>query len=141
MKLAIVHDYLNQYGGAERVIETLHELYPDVPIYTSIYTPNTMPASFKEMDIRTSFMQKLPFLGRYFKHYLLLYPRAMESLNLSGYDVILSSSSAFAKGAKTEKGVLHICYCYTPTRFVWDYDNYVKKKNYQSLHRKYFRLL
>lgn len=133
MKLAIVHDYLNQYGGAERVIETLHELYPDVPIYTSIYTPNTMPASFKEMDIRTSFMQKFPFLEKYFKYYLLLYPRAMESLNLSGYDVVLSSSSAFAKGVRTEKGALHICYCYTPTRFVWDYENYVKKEGLSKL--------
>ncbi|MCD4668988.1 MAG: glycosyltransferase [Actinomycetia bacterium] len=128
MKLAIVHDYLNQYGGAERVIETLHELYPDAPIYASIYTPDTMPASFKEMDIRTSFMQKLPFLEKFFKYYLPLYPRAMESLNLSGYDVILSSSSAFAKGVRTEKGALHICYCYTPARFIWDYENYVKKE-------------
>jgi len=133
MKLAIVHDYLNQYGGAERVIETLHELYPDVPIYTSIYTPNTMPASFKEMDIRTSFMQKLPMLEKYFKYYLLLYPRAIESLNLSGYDVVLSSSSAFAKGVRTEKGALHICYCYTPARFVWDYENYVKKEGLLKL--------
>lgn len=140
MKLAIVHDYLNQYGGAERVIETLHELYPDVPIYTSIYTPNTMPASFKEMDIRTSFMQKLPFLEKYFKYYLLLYPKAMESLDLSGYDVILSSSSAFAKGVRTEKGALHICYCYTPTRFVWDYYNYVKKEELSRLLPKFLPL-
>ncbi|TET09967.1 MAG: glycosyltransferase family 4 protein [Candidatus Atribacteria bacterium] len=140
MKLAIVHDYLNQYGGAERVIETLHELYPDVPIYTSIYTPNTMPASFKEMDIRTSFMQKLPFLEKFFKYYLLLYPRAIESLNLSSYDVVLSSSSAFAKGVRTEKGALHICYCYTPTRFVWDYENYVKKEKLLKLVSKILSL-
>lgn len=133
MKLAIVHDYLNQYGGAERVVETLHELYPDAPIYTSIYTPNTMPDSFKEMNIRTSFMQKFPLLGKYFKYYLLFYPKAIESLNLSGYDVILSSSSGFAKGAKTEKGTLNICYCYTPTRFVWDYNNYVKKEELPKL--------
>ena len=128
MKLAIVHDYLNQYGGAERVIETLHELYPDAPIYTSIYTPDTMPDSFKKMDIRTSFMQRLPFLEKYFKYYLFLYPRAIESLDLSVYDIVLSSSSAFAKGARIEKGTLHICYCYTPTRFVWDYNNYVRKE-------------
>ena len=140
MKLAIVHDYLNQYGGAERVIEAMHELYPDVPIYTSIYTPDTMPASFKEMDIRTSFMQKLPFLEKYFKYYLLLYPRAIESLNLSGYDVVLSSSSAFAKGVRTEKGALHICYCYTPTRFVWDYENYVKKEKLLKLVSKILSL-
>ncbi len=140
MKLAIVHDYLNQYGGAERVIEALHELYPDVPIYTSIYTPNTMPASFKEMDIRTSFMQKLPFLEKYFKYYLLLYPKAIESLNLSGYDVILSSSSAFAKGVRTEKGALHICYCHAPARFIWDYGNYIKKEKLLKLVSKVLQL-
>ena len=123
MKLAIVHDYLNQYGGAERVIETLHELYPDVPIYTSIYTPSTMPDSFKKMNIKTSFMQKLPLLRKFFKYYLLLYPKAMERLDLSDYDVVLSSSSAFAKGIRTKKNTLHICYCYTPTRFIWDYNN------------------
>ena len=128
MKLAIVHDYLNQYGGAERVIETLNELYPDAPVYTSIYTPDTMPASFRKMDIRTSFMQKLPMLNKYFKYYLLFYTSAFESFNLSEYDVILSSSSAFAKGVRKRRSSLHICYCYTPTRFVWDYDNYVKKE-------------
>jgi glycosyltransferase involved in cell wall biosynthesis len=128
MKLAIVHDYLNQFGGAERVVEAFHEIYPHAPVYTSIYTPDTMPDSFKAMDIRTSFMQKFPFLGKYFKHYLLFYPKAIESFDLSGYDVILSSSSAFAKGAKVKEGSLHICYCHTPARFVWDYNNYVEKE-------------
>lgn len=132
MKLAIVHDYLNQYGGAERVVEVLHELYPDAPIYTSIYTPDTMPSVFREMDIRTSFLQKFPMLNKYFKYYLLFYPRAMEGLDIRGYDVVLSSSSAFAKGVKLDNDVLHICYCYTPTRFVWDYDNYVKKEEFSK---------
>ena len=128
MKLAIVHDYLNQYGGAERVVEAFHELYPDAPVYTSIYTPNTMPESLKEMDIKTSFMQKLPKLAKYYKYYFPFYPRAFETFKITGYDVVLSSSSAFAKGVKLEKGTLHICYCHTPTRFIWDYDNYVKKE-------------
>jgi len=140
MRLAIVHDYLNQYGGAERVVETLHKLYPDAPIYTSIYTPNTMPSSFKGMDIRTSFMQKLPMLEKYFKYYLLFYPRAMESFDLSNYDVILSSSSAFAKGVRPKKGALHICYCYTPARFIWDYYNYVKKEELSRLLSKFLPL-
>lgn len=130
MKLAIIHDFLNQYGGAERVVEVLHELYPDAPIYTSIYIPENLPESFKKMNIKTSFMQKLPFINKLFKYYLLFYPRAFESFDLKEYDVILSSSSAFAKGIIPGNNSLHICYCYTPTRFVWNYSNYIKKENY-----------
>lgn len=128
MKLAIVHDYLNQYGGAERVIEALNEIYKDSPIYTSIYDAERMPATFRKMDIRTSFMQKIPFIKKIFKYCLFLYPKAFQSFDLSGYDIILSSSSAFAKGIKKDKNVLHICYCYTPARFLWDYENYIKKE-------------
>jgi glycosyltransferase involved in cell wall biosynthesis len=129
MKLAIVHDYLNQFGGAERVISALHEIWPDAPIYTSIYDENKMPPVFQRMDIRTSFMQKIPFVFRFFKYYLMLYPLAFESFDLSEYDVILSSSSAWAKGIKKRAGQLHICYCYTPMRFVWRYDDYVKRES------------
>jgi glycosyltransferase involved in cell wall biosynthesis len=129
MKIAIVHDYLNQFGGAERVVSALHEIYPDAPIYTSIYDEKRMPANFRKMDIRTSFMQKLPFVFRFFKYYLLFYPLAFESFDLSEYDVILSSSSAFAKGVKKRKDQLHICYCHNPMRFVWRYDDYVKRES------------
>lgn len=136
MNLAIVHDYLNQYGGAEKVVETLHELFPEAPIFTSIYLPEKMPESFKKMDIRTSFMQRLPFLDKHFKKYLMLYPKAFESFDLREYDVVLSSSSAFAKGVKCCPGSTHICYCHTPMRFVWDYDHYVDKENFNVLTRK-----
>ena len=133
MKIAIVHDYLNQYGGAERVVETLHELYPEAPVYTSLYTPESMPDSFRQMDIRTTFLQKFPLKEKYFKYFLLFYPRAMESIDLSGYDIILSSSSSFAKGIRSPNGALHICYCYTPTRFIWNYKNYVQKEGLTRL--------
>jgi glycosyltransferase involved in cell wall biosynthesis len=129
MKIAIVHDYLNQFGGAERVVLALHEIYPEAPIYTSIYDRKRMPEIFKEMDIRVSFMQKLPLVFNFFKYYLQLYPLAFESLDLRGYDVILSSSSAWAKGVKKRKDQLHICYCHTPMRFVWRYEDYVKKES------------
>lgn len=125
-----MHDYLNQYGGAERVVEVLHEIFPEAPIYTSIYISKNLSKSFRGMDIRVSFMQKLPFLDRHFKKYLLLYPKAMESFNLENYDVVLSSSSAFAKGVKLLKKTCHICYCYTPMRFVWDYENYIARENF-----------
>jgi len=132
-KIAIVHDYLNQYGGAEKVIEAFHEIYPDVPIYTSIFLPENLPASFQRMDVRPSFMQKLPGLKKHFKKYLLLYPRAVESFDLREYDVILSSSSAFAKGARVPERARHVCYCYSPMRFVWNTRSYLENENLNPL--------
>ena len=136
MKIAIVHDYLNQYGGAEKTIEALSELFPDAPIFTSIFDKDKLPPIFKQMNIKTSFMQKFPFLDKHFKKYLLFYPKAIESFDLSGYDLVLSSSSAFAKGAIKDSNACHICYCYTPMRFVWDYDSYVGKEDFGKLTRK-----
>ena len=141
MKLAIAHDFLNQYGGAEKVMEILHELYPDAPIYTSIYIPENLPDSFKKMNIKTSFMQKLPFINKLFKYYLIFYPRAFESFDLKEYDVIVSSSSAFAKGIIPGNNSLHICYCYTPTRFIWNHSNYIKKENYRLIISKLLPLV
>lgn len=129
MKIAIVHDYLNQFGGAERVVSALHELFPLDPIYTSIFDEKKMPDTFQRMDIHLSFMQKFPFVSRFFKYYLFFYPLAFESFDLSEYDLILSSSSAFAKGVKKREGQLHICYCHTPMRFVWRYEDYVKRES------------
>jgi hypothetical protein len=137
MKVAIVHDYLNQYGGAEKVIEVFHELFPEAPIFTSIYDQKKLPGSFKNMRIFPSFMQKFPFLDKNFKKYLLFYPKAIESFNLSEFDVILSSSSAFAKGSIKSDKNCHICYCYTPMRFVWDYENYIQKENFGYSTKKY----
>lgn len=136
MKIAIVHDYLNQYGGAEKTIEVLSELFPDAPIFTSIFDKDKLPPIFRQMNIKTSFMQKFPFLDKHFKKYLLFYPKAIESFDLNGYDLVLSSSSAFAKGAIKDKNACHVCYCYTPMRFVWDYDNYVEKEDFGKLTRK-----
>ncbi|MFA5114250.1 MAG: glycosyltransferase [Candidatus Margulisiibacteriota bacterium] len=141
MKLAIVHDFLTQFGGAERVITALHELYPAAPIYTSIYDANKLPESFRRMDIRTSWMQHLPLAGRWFKSYFLLYPLAFEQFDLSGYDVILSSSSAYAKGVKKQPGQLHICYCHTPMRFVWRYDDYVRREELPELVKQWLPFL
>ena len=133
MKLAIVHDYLNQFGGAERVLEALHETFPEAPVYTSIYDENSMPRSFASMDIRTSFMQKIPFIFSTFKYYFFLYPQAFQTFDLSEYDVILSSSSAYAKGVKKERDQLHICYCHTPMRFVWRYADYMRRESVPAI--------
>ncbi len=140
MKVAIVHDYLNQRGGAERVVCAFHEIFPDAPIFTSIVDNESLWPELKGADIRTTWMQGLPGLKRHFKKYLPLYPRAFESLNVEGYDVILSSSSAFAKGVK-KRGALHICYCYTPMRFVWDYERYVEREEMGPVVRAVLPLL
>ncbi len=128
MKVALAHDYLNQYGGAERVLEQLHDLYPDAPIYTSMYAPNVMPAAYRSWDIRTSFMQKLPFVATRHQAYLMAYPIAFESFDLGAYDVVISNSSAFCKGVVTGPNTLHISYCLTPMRWVWRYRDYVDRE-------------
>jgi glycosyltransferase involved in cell wall biosynthesis len=135
MDIALVHDYLNQYGGAERVLEALHDIYPSAPVYTSIYAPNHMPSFYRQWKIRTSFMQRMPAVAHRHQMYLPLYPLAFEQFNLSQYKVVLSSSSAFAKGVITDVNTLHICYCHTPMRFVWNYRNYIAGENLSKLAR------
>lgn len=125
MKVALVHDYLYQMGGAERVVLALHELFPQAPLYTSIYDRERMPEEFKRIEVRTSFMQGLPWVFKKPRHYFWLYPRAFESFDLSGYDLIISSSSAYAKGSRKNPQARHICYCHTPMRFVWRYETYI----------------
>jgi len=135
MKVALVHDYLNQMGGAERVVLAFHELFPEAPLYTSIYDPRRVDAAFQQIDIRTSFMQRLPFVKKHHQPFLPLYPFAMERLDLRGYDLILSSSSAFGKGVITKPGTMHICYCHTPMRWCWNYDEYVEREQLGKLAR------
>jgi glycosyltransferase involved in cell wall biosynthesis len=135
MKVALVHDYLNQMGGAERVVMALHEIFPDAPIYTSIYDPDRVDPAFRQMDIRTTFMQKLPLVTKHHQPYLPFYPFAMESLDLRGYDLVLSSSSAFAKGVITKPGTTHICYCHTPMRWCWNYAEYVEREQLGKMAR------
>ena len=136
MRLAIVHDFLNQFGGAERCIAALHELYPEAPVYTSICDLRRLPEVFQRMDIRTSFMQRLPLASSFHKYYFMFYPLAFERFDLSEYDVILSSSSAYAKGVRKRPGQLHICYCYTPARFLWRYEDYVSRENLAPLFKQ-----
>ncbi len=136
MRVAIVHDYLNQMGGAERVVMAFHEMFPDAPIYTSIYDPQRVDPVFQKMDIRTSFMQKLPMVTKHHQPYLPLYPFAMESLDLRGYDLVLSSSSAFGKGVITRPETLHVCYCHTPMRWCWNYNEYVEREQLGGVARR-----
>ncbi len=128
MRVALVHDYLNQMGGAERVLLALHELYPQAPIYTSIYDRRRVDRRFRQMDIRTSFMQRMPLVRRHYQSFLPLYPFAFERMDLREYDLVISDSSAFAKGVITRPEALHVSYCHTPMRWAWSYEEYVERE-------------
>lgn len=123
MKVALVHEFLIQLGGAERVLEALHELFPDAPVFTLIYDERRTEGKFSKWDIRTSFLQNLPRSQKNYKWYLPLMPKAMENFDLSLYDLVISDSSAFAKGIITKPPTIHICYCHTPTRYIWESRN------------------
>lgn len=118
--------WLNQYGGAERVLEVAHDLFPDAPVFTSTYWPTAMPATYKTWDIRVSFLDRIPIANQ--RALLPLYPTAFESLDLRGYDRVLSISSAFAHGVRLPPGAQHVCYCLTPARFLWNYRDYVERE-------------
>ncbi len=128
MRLALVHDWLNQVGGAEDVLAELVTLFPERPLYTSIYWREGMPAAWRDWPIRTLWMDKLPGIYRHHQPYLPLYPLAFGGLDLSGYDVVLSNKSGFCHGIHTGAKTLHVCYCLAPTRYLWQYDAYVKRE-------------
>jgi glycosyltransferase involved in cell wall biosynthesis len=135
MKVAIVHDYLREYGGAERVLEEIHAMFPDAPLYTAYFNPEAMGrhgAKFKDWDIRTSWMQKVPFANKLISPFRIFAPLMFESFDLSGYDLVISSSSAvyFAKSVITKPETLHISYIHTPPRFLYGYTtSFNYKKN------------
>jgi glycosyltransferase involved in cell wall biosynthesis len=106
----------------------MHEIWPEAPIYTSAYVPEAMPASYRDWDIRTSFMQRLPGLQRHFRKYLPLFPLAFEQFDFSGYDLVIDNSSAFSYGVLTPPETLHVSYCLTPARFLWNYHDYVRRE-------------
>ncbi len=127
MKVALVHDWLVTNAGAEKVLRSILELYPNADIFAIVDFLDSFDreAILDGKGVRVSFIQKLPFAKRHFRNYLPLFPKAIESLDLSGYDLIISSSWAFAKGVKKDKQAIHICYCHTPIRYAWDlYDEY-----------------
>ncbi|TRZ77745.1 glycosyltransferase family 4 protein [bacterium] len=138
MRVALVHEYIVQYGGAERVLESFRELFPKAPIFTLLYDPKSMNGKFKDADIRTSFLQKIPFAKKCHRLFPALMPVAIEQFDLSYYDFVISDSSSFAKGIITLPKTKHICYCHTPMRFAWDdCQSYTKESDYPSLIKKF----
>lgn len=120
MKIALVHDYLVQYGGAERVLEAFTEIWPYAPIYTLLHDPEAMHGKFADKRIYTSFLQKSRFARKHHRLFPPLMPVAIESFDFSKYDVVLSDSSSYAKGIITRPETLHISYVHTPMRYAWD---------------------
>jgi len=118
MRIALVHDILTQYGGGEKVLKVLSEMYPDAPIFTLIFDEEKMGHIFSKKRVITSFLQKIPLVKNNYKWCLPLMPHATEGYNLKDFDLVISSSSAFAKGVITGLNTQHICYCHTHTRYL-----------------------
>jgi len=131
-RIALIHDYFVELGGAERVVEAIHDSFPSAPLYTTVALPQFLPKRLKAVDIRTSALQHLPAMERKFRHYFMLYPFAVENFDLSSYDLIFSSSSGYAKGVKKRRNAIHVCYCYTPMRWVWRYEDYVAREGFSK---------
>ncbi|GDX61862.1 glycosyl transferase [Candidatus Levyibacteriota bacterium] len=128
MKVAIVYDRVNKFGGAERVLLALSELFPDAPLFTSVYNPINAKWA-KSLSIKTSFLQSFPYASKMHEIYPLLMPIAFESLSFSDYDIVISVTSEAAKGIITTARQIHICYILTPTRYLWSgYEDYFKNK-------------
>ncbi|MFA6598484.1 MAG: glycosyltransferase family 4 protein [Ignavibacteriaceae bacterium] len=134
-KTAIVHEWLVNYAGSERVVESFTNIWNDASIFTLVdfLTQQERDTIVKGKFPQTSFIQKLPFAKKHHRLYLPLFPLAIEQFDLSGYDVILSSAHAVAKGVITSSQQLHICYCHTPMRYAWDFTHqYLKESNLQK---------
>jgi glycosyltransferase involved in cell wall biosynthesis len=130
-RVALVHDWLNQMGGAENVLEELVQLFPGAPVFTSIYDRATMPAAYQRWDIHTTFMQQLPGVAHHHQKYLPLYPLAFGRTDLSDFALVVSNKSGFCHGVRTQRGerrAIHVCYCLTPTRYLWLFDQYRERE-------------
>jgi glycosyltransferase involved in cell wall biosynthesis len=130
MRIAVVHDYFNQLGGAEKVAEELYCMLPNPSLFATVALPDCMPPRLQNIQVGTSWMQRLPKLRDYYRLYFVLYPFAVGSMDLSAYDLVISSSSGYAKGVRTASNAIHVCYCHTPMRWAWSYQNYAKRSSF-----------
>lgn len=119
MRVAIVHDWLLGMRGGERILNVFCRIFPQAEIFTLIYDKGSLTPTLENRPIHTSFLQNLPSVKEKYRNYLPLFPLAIESFNLKGFDLVISSSHCVAKGAKKPKEAKHFCYCYTPMRYMW----------------------
>jgi glycosyltransferase involved in cell wall biosynthesis len=141
MKIAVVHDHFTQLGGAERVAEALFRLLPGATVFSTVVAENALPPGLSGADVQTSWMRHLPAMKRLYRHYLPLYPLAVASLDLTGYDLVVSSSCGFAKGIRVDERAVHVCYCHTPMRWVWRFDDYATREKFSPSKRLLLSLL
>jgi len=120
LRVALIHYWLLGHAGGERVVEALAAMFPQADLYAAIADPKRMPPALQSRRLTTSYLQKIPFCTRFYRHLLLLHPMALEALDLSQYDLIISSESGPAKGILSPASACHICYCHTPMRYLWD---------------------
>jgi glycosyltransferase involved in cell wall biosynthesis len=130
MKIAMVHDYFTQLGGAEKVAEELYNMLPNADLFATVALKSKMPSTLRNVPVKTSWMQKLPKMNEYYRLYFPLYPVAVRSLDLSGYDLVISSSSGYVKGVRASSDAIHVCYCHTPMRWVWSFDSYSARESF-----------
>jgi len=133
LKIALVHDWLMALGGAEKTLREMHRLFPEAPIFTLFRSEKFTNAFLPQAKIKTTFLQKSVQRGRRYRTLLPLMGTAVESIDLSGYDIVISSSASFTKGVITDPQTKHICYCYSPTRFLWDWHAEYKRQNRYGL--------
>lgn len=132
LKIAIVHDYFIQMGGAEKVAEELHSIFPTATMYSTVDLRKDGDVIGKR---KTSWLQKLPINKDNHRYFFMLYPLAVESLDLREFDVIISSTSGYAKGVRKRKDAIHICYCHAPMRWVWRFENYALREKFGIVRR------
>ena len=130
MRIAVVHDYFTQLGGAEKVAEELYNMLPGADLFATVALEGKMPETLRQVRVHTSWMQSLPKMASHYRLYFPLYPLAVRSLDLSDYDLIVSSSSGYAKGVQVNSDAIHVCYCHTPMRWVWSYDSYSSRERF-----------
>ena len=142
MRTAIVHDWLTGMRGGEKVLLSLLRLFPDATIFTLLHVRGSVAPEIEARPIRTTFVQHLPGAARRYRHYLPLFPAAAATLDLSGFDLVISSSHCVAKGVRVPPGALHVCYCHTPMRYVWDrFDEYFGVERVGRLQNKVLQVI
>ena len=140
-RIAVFHDNFAQMGGAEKVAEEIYNLLPGAEMHSTVAVPEVLSRGLQQTNIKTSWMQHLPGLRRHFRHYFLFYPFAVESVDLSAYDLIISCCFGYAKGVRKRKDAIHVCYCHTPMRWVWRYEDYSERAGFGRLLRRLLPLL
>ncbi len=120
LRVALIHDWLITLGGADRVLLALHEVFPQAPVFVGLHDLSRLPEPFRRLDVRSTWLQRVPGAPQHHRLLVPLMPLAFGRVDLRGYDMVVSSSHACAKGVSVPAGAIHVCYCHTPMRYAWD---------------------